>query len=89
MANNAGIETHYTQNMTRPITGDSETYQQCNYQTFQMLVLSVVDQLNSKMKKRIIRYNICSFSADEVRLKHLQNISDNIEVKKSFSVTRK
>jgi hypothetical protein len=48
MANNVVIDTHYTQNMSRPVTtSDSETYQQCNYQTFQMLVLAVVDQLNS------------------------------------------
>jgi hypothetical protein len=51
MANNVVIETHYTQNMNRPGTGDSESYQQYNYQTFQMLVLSVVDQLNSKEKE--------------------------------------
>jgi hypothetical protein len=50
MANNVIVETHYTQNMNRPGTGggDTENYQQCNYQTFQMLVHSVVDQLNSK-----------------------------------------
>ena len=48
MTNNVVVDTHYTQNMNRPVTtGDSETYQQCNYQTFQMLVLAVVDQLNS------------------------------------------
>ncbi|CAF1070277.1 unnamed protein product [Rotaria sordida] len=64
MANNVVVETHYTQNMNRSLTGDSETYQQCNYQTFQMLVLSVVDQLNT----------------DEVRLKHLHNIAENIEI---------
>ncbi|CAF1039731.1 unnamed protein product [Adineta steineri] len=64
MANNVIVDTHYTQNMNRSVTSDSETYQQCNYQQFQMLVHSVVDQLNT----------------DEVRLKHLQNISDNIEV---------
>jgi len=52
MANNAVVETHYTQHMNRPTTGDSESYQQCNYQTFQMLVLSVVDQLNSKNEKK-------------------------------------
>jgi hypothetical protein len=47
MANNVVVETHYTQNMNRSLAGDSDTYQQCNYQTFQMLVLSVVDSLNS------------------------------------------
>jgi hypothetical protein len=82
MANNIVVETHYTQHMNRPITGDSESYQQCNYQTFQMLVLSVVDQLNSKNNKQ---YNYINFFfvflADEIRLKHLQNISENIEVK--------
>jgi hypothetical protein len=46
MANNVIVETHYTQNMTRP--SDPDNYQQCNYQTFQMLVHSVVDPLNSK-----------------------------------------
>ena len=46
MANNVIVETHYTQNMNRP--GDAENYQQCNYQTFQMLVHSVVDPMNSK-----------------------------------------
>jgi len=51
MANNVVVETHYTQNMNRQTTGDSDTYQQCNYQQFQMLVLSVVDQLNSKNNK--------------------------------------
>jgi hypothetical protein len=50
MTHNVVVETHYTQNMNRPLTGDSETYQQCNYQTFQMLVLSVVDQSHSKYK---------------------------------------
>jgi len=51
MANNVVVDTHYTQNMTRPGIGDTENYQQCNYQTFQMLVHSVVDQLNSKKLK--------------------------------------
>ncbi|CAF3525609.1 unnamed protein product [Rotaria sp. Silwood1] len=64
MANNVVVETHYTQNMNRSLAADSETYQQCNYQTFQMLVLSVVDPLNT----------------DEVRLKHLHNIAENIEI---------
>jgi hypothetical protein len=50
MTHNVVVETHYTQNMNRSLTGDSETYQQCNYQTFQMLVLSVVDQSHSKYK---------------------------------------
>jgi hypothetical protein len=81
MANNVVIETHYTQNMNRPGTGDSESYQQYNYQTFQMLVLSVVDQLNSK-KKEFFYLKYSFFLADEVRLKHLQNISENIEVNK-------
>jgi hypothetical protein len=51
MANNVVVETHYTQNMNRSVIGDSENYQQCNYQTFQMLVLSVVDPMNSKNEK--------------------------------------
>jgi hypothetical protein len=86
MANNAVVETHYTQHMNRPTTGDSESYQQCNYQTFQMLVLSVVDQLNSKNEENKELYNFLFpfFSADEVRLKHLQNISENIEVTEKF-----
>lgn len=50
MANNVVVETHYPQQMNRPVTVDSETYQQCNFQTFQMLVLSVVDPINSKQK---------------------------------------
>ena len=50
MANNVVSEPHYVQNINRSQTGDSETYQQCNYQTFQMLVLSVVNQLNSMLR---------------------------------------
>lgn len=51
MANNVIVETHYTQHTNRPATGDSESsYQQLNYQTFQMFVVAVVDQLNSKEK---------------------------------------
>ncbi|CAF3137563.1 unnamed protein product [Rotaria socialis] len=64
MTNNVVVETHYTQNMNRSLAGDSDTYQQCNYQTFQMLVLSVVDPLNT----------------DEIRLKHVHNISENVEI---------
>lgn len=47
------MEIHYGAMITRQATtggggGDSENYQQCNYQTFQMLVHSVVDQSNCK-----------------------------------------
>lgn len=45
------METHYATSIVRPGTtaaGDSENYQQCNYQSFQMLVHSVVDQANRK-----------------------------------------
>lgn len=57
--NNVGVETHYTQHMNRPTTtttADSESYQQLNYQTFQMLVVSVVDQLNSKIYNKIHKF---------------------------------
>ena len=48
------MEIHYGTTMTRPgAGGDSENYQQCNYQSFQMLVHSVVDQSNCKKKKSL------------------------------------
>ena len=84
MSNNVVIETIHATSINRPVaTGDSETYQQCSYQTFQMLVLSVVDQSNSKWTRAVstATTSLCpSRLADEVRLKHLQNISENIEV---------
>ena len=46
MANNALVEAHCPQTINRSLMGDSEIYRQCDYQTFQMLVLSVVNQTN-------------------------------------------
>lgn len=52
MANNVVGDVHHTTTMNRSTTaGESETYQQCNYQQFQMLVHSVIDQLNSMSSK--------------------------------------
>ena len=61
MTNNLGVEAHYTSMIRQATGGDSENYQQCNYQTFQMLVHSVVDQLNSK--RRTLRQIFESFSS--------------------------
>ena len=49
MTNNVVVDVHHTTTtMNRSATStDSETYQQCNYQQFQMLVHSVVNPLNS------------------------------------------
>lgn len=50
MTNNVVVDVHHTTTaaMNRSTTAaDSETYQQCNYQQFQMLVHSVVNPLNS------------------------------------------
>ena len=61
------MEIHYATSMTRPGTttttgggGDSENYQQCNYQSFQMLVHSAVDQSNCKRMTDL--YIILDFS---------------------------
>lgn len=59
MANNVVLETHCTPTMNRSLGGDTETYQQFNYQTFQMLVLSVVDPLNCMLNNtKIFNYYI-------------------------------
>lgn len=89
MANNIVGETahHPTPIIRSTTTNDSDNYQQCNYQTFQMLVHSVVDQLNSNFQFQFILFIdlFFHFTADEVRIKHLQNISDNIEVNQLIS----
>jgi len=64
MANNniVGETAHHPTPIIRTAAAnDSDNYQQCNYQTFQMLVHSVVDQLTSNLKFQFISILLICF----------------------------